>query len=151
MVDTKVEFTAQINTWIVEPAKRAYTRLEDQFQTLGRQFSVWSDDTLASPWNTVAKKIFSSLPVAAAIFVFPLSLNLAAGIAFYVADLGYGPFSQEIHDRAYAGACVGAAAVAAYNTAALITTLKPGYALGAIIYGVMSGIFFPHAKLLEAK
>lgn len=149
MAETKVDLATQINNWVIEPAKRAYTKLEDQYQTLGRQFSVWSDDTLASPWNSVAKKIFHSLPIAAAIFVFPLSVNLAAGVAFYVADLGYGPFSQEIHDRAYAGICVGAAAAALYKTAALITTLKPGYALGAVIYGVMSGIFFSHAKLVE--
>lgn len=149
MAATKVDLATQINNWVIEPAKRAYTKLEDQCQTLGRQFSVWSDDTFASPWNIVAKKIFSSLPIAAAIFAFPLSVNLAAGVAFYVADLGYGPFSQEIHDRAFAGIFLGATATAAFNTAALITTLKPGYLLGAVIYGVMSGIFFPHAKLTE--
>lgn len=150
MSEVKADFMSQANIWVVEPAKRAYSKLETQWQSLGRQFSVWSDNSLAHPWNNVAKKIFHSLPIAAAIFMLPLSFSVAGGFAFYVADLGYGPFSKETHETALAGAFVGSTACAAYSLGSLITTLRPGFALDAIIYATASTLLFPHANLNEA-
>jgi hypothetical protein len=150
MSETKVDFMSQANTWVFEPAKRAYSKLETQWQSFGRQFSVWSDNSLAHPWNNVAKKIFYSLPIATAIFMLPLSFSVAGGFAFYVADLGYGPFSKETHETAIAGACVGSSAVTMYSLGALITTLRPGFAIDALVYGAASTLLFPHAKLNDA-
>ncbi len=150
MANQKVDLFSHINTWAIKPAKRAYTKLENQWHVLGRQVSEWTDSNLPDPWNKVAKKIFYSLPIAAAIFSFPLSLNIAAGIGCYIVDLGYGPFSQDTYDTFYVGAFTGAASVALYNVGGLVTTLKPSYLLGAAIYGVMARILFPHAKFAEA-
>src|SRR5471030_2020097 len=121
MAEVSVDFMTKVNTWVVEPAKRAYTGLEGHWNSLGRKFTVWADTNISSPWNSIAKKIFSSLPIAAAIFILPLWVNATLGVGYYLANLGYGPFDNATHENVFAGVCVGSAAVTLYNAGAFIS------------------------------
>ncbi len=145
----KVTLAAHANKWIVEPAARAYTRLEEQWNVLGRSFSIWSDSNIPTPFNNVAKKIFYSLPIAAAICVAPFWLSVVAGVGCYVGNLAYGPFEDETYDTIFAGAFVGTTAVTLYNAIGLVTSLSPGFAIGTAIYGIASALLFPHSKMME--
>lgn len=147
MQEPRVDLFTQLQKNVYEPAKKAYVKLEEQWLTLGRHVTVWSEANLRAPWSQVASKIFYSLPVASAIFLFPLSMNIMLGIGFYVADLGWGPFSQTTYDALFTGAFIGAATKAAVNTLGFVTTARPGYALDGLIYGLVSSVIFPHSPI----
>ena len=146
MVKGKVTLAAQVHGAVVEPAKKVYARLESHCQTLGKKFSIWADGQLPKPWNEVAKKIATSLPISVAVAIFPLPLTAALGLGYWAANIGWGPFSDSTHEHVTAGVTLGASAVSLYNLLGFATTLKAGYITMSVIYGVMAAILLPQAN-----
>jgi hypothetical protein len=143
------DLVKQVNTWVVEPGKRGYLRLKDQCEAMGREFSLWADNSLPEPWANVAKKIFTSIPIAAAIFICPLAMNIVLGVGFYVVDLAYGPFSDEFYDLLARSATLGCAASTLYHFTMLVVTLDPWCAVQTAIHALATGIFFKRSSFAQ--
>ncbi|MBS0635241.1 MAG: hypothetical protein JSR37_07240 [Verrucomicrobia bacterium] len=141
-----VDFFTKCDQYALQPAVRAYTGLESKWNSLERSFSIWSDK-LPGAWSGVAKKIFHSLPIAAAIFITPFWMNAFMGAGFYVAHLGYGPFTDATFNTAYTGAYVGLAGKAVVNVAEFLGSWNPKYAIYATVNGVASYLLFQNTNL----
>ena len=144
-----VKLTTAIEQHIINPAKRAFTQIENQWCSLGRRISIWSENNLPEGWGKVASKIFYSSPIACAMLFFPLSLKLVLGAAFYIGHLAYGPFSQETIDTTVQGVFIGTSLLALANIVRVVRTPTAGLALSAIVYSVVSAVLLPHTKMTE--
>ena len=145
----KVDIISQTNTWIIKPAKRAYTSVVSQWNTCGRKFSNWTEKTLPARWHLVATKIFNSLPIAAAIFFLPLAASAVGAIGFYLGDLAYGPYHDETYNTVYAGASLATIALSLRNLIGFVTTLETSYGLCALAYATATSLLFSRSTFAE--
>lgn len=150
MAKVKTDFNAKINSYILIPASKAYTKLESHWNDLGRKVHVWADDNLTDPWRTVAKKIFDASLIALGFASLPLGLSVVAAAAFYVAHISYGPFEEQTFQKVFTGVSVGSGLVAAARTIALLTTGSPAYLIGALFYGAISYAAFSNSNIQQA-
>ena len=146
MTATPVDIVTQLENNLLQPAKRAFVQIQKQWNTWGRTFSTFADDALPAPWNDVAKKIFHSLPIAAAVFTCPIWLHVSLGLGLLVYH-NYEPFSEQTCDMLLSGAFIGTSLRTAYNFISLMTTPHPGYLTATIGYGIASSLLFPQAKI----
>jgi len=129
---------AEVNRWIIQPAVRGFGRLQEHARIAHREVVLFTDATLPAPWNTLAQKICFSLPVAAILFVTPLSIQLHAGLVLYALDLCFGPLEDEHYSTIVRGAFMG------YAVRAIVDFSE--IRLSCIIYGIGAAILWPHAR-----
>ncbi len=150
MAKGKVNLVSQVHSTVIA-AKKVYARLESSSQWLGRKFSIFADDHICKPWNEVAKKIVNTLPISLAVMSIPLPLTALLGLGFWGASVGWGPFSDSTHEHVMAGFTVGGIAVSLYNVVGFATTLKAGYLIGGVIYGVMAAVLLGQANFTNEE
>ena len=122
MTQVQLSFSQQVNTYVITPAKKAHAKIQSHWKELGKKVEIWSDTSIQKPWNDVAKKIFHSSYIAAALFISSFKSTVVATGAYYIANAAYGPFVEETHELVYQGACVGLAAKSAYSLVCLLAT-----------------------------
>jgi hypothetical protein len=148
MSQVPVSFMHQVNTYVVAPAYRAQAKIHSHWKELGKKVELWADTNIQKPWNNVAKKIFHSSYIAAALFMSSFKLAVVATGGYYIANAAYGPFSNETHELVYQGACVGLAAKSVYSLVGLLATWNLSYALKTAVYACGAFYLLPHANLL---